>query len=127
MVNLFQADIYQDVCGEVPLSGLDYLSLTAQFMSVFSDIEKRLGTVKHPLYTHIYNNDSGLFKSERVGLTWSALFGGSQDCWRGIADSLRASNLSVSNHSIWEDLDTDSKKLSEAHERTAKHDKCSVM
>ncbi|KAH0438420.1 hypothetical protein CcaCcLH18_03407 [Colletotrichum camelliae] len=127
MVNLFQADIYQDVCGEVPLSGLDYLSLTAQFMSVFSDIEKRLGTMKHPLYTHIYNHDSGLFKSERVGLTWSALFGGSQDCWRGIADSLRASNLSVSNHSIWEDLDTDSKKLSEAHERTAKHDKCSVM
>lgn len=75
--------------GTLSLAHLPRTDMISSVHVVFSDIEKGLGSMKNPLYTHVYDNQSGLFKSKRVDLTWGSPCGSSRGCWRGIADSHR--------------------------------------
>lgn len=56
--------------GSLSLADVPRTDMISSVHVVLSDIEKGLGSMKNPLYAHVYDNQSGLFKSERVELTW---------------------------------------------------------
>jgi hypothetical protein len=56
LLNLVRYDIFADVCGKKPMSGLNYLSITMHMIMLFMSIEDRLKESQHPLYSRTYGN-----------------------------------------------------------------------
>jgi len=50
LLNLLRLDIFADVCGETPISSLNYVKITCHILWLFSQAEDRFRAARHPLW-----------------------------------------------------------------------------
>jgi hypothetical protein len=57
LLALLKAEIFRDVCGDHPLSSLNYVAVTTVFMMAFMKMEDQLAALRNPLYVRAYETD----------------------------------------------------------------------
>ncbi|KAL2015681.1 hypothetical protein VTK56DRAFT_5038 [Thermocarpiscus australiensis] len=133
LLEFAKVDIFNDICGRLPLSGLNYIWVTAVLMMHFVSIEKELRRRRNPVYVRVYETGPGPLKEKRGGLTTVALEEQDDECLRVMAEKLQEPiRAGFMNHIYWKDLGS----IAELHEKRSnaaemeegiEADACSVM
>ncbi|KAI0506199.1 hypothetical protein F5B22DRAFT_470697 [Xylaria bambusicola] len=130
LLALFKVDISNDICGDVPLSSLNYVSTMARFMVLFMQFESELDKLRNPLYVQAYETDRQWQKHKRVGLAYLALHLQDEECLRVMAHEFQNPRAGFMNHIYWEDLESTircGQQPSLKRTSGAFHDQCTVM
>ncbi|KAK7750708.1 hypothetical protein SLS62_007408 [Diatrype stigma] len=127
-LELLKSDIYNDVCGGVPLSSLNFIWVMVRFMMLFTQFEERLSQLRNPLYVRAYETDREWFQEKRLGLTVLALFEQDEECLKIMAREFESPRAGFMNHVYWEDLQGIGERMSRS--KRGEHDQtpdCTVM
>jgi len=110
VLNLLKYDLIHDVCGEGgPLSSLNYVWVTIEFMLLFSRIENELKRLRNPLWVRAYEEDPFLTREKRASLTMLALAMEDDECLRVMAEMFQNPRAGWMQHIYWEELDDEDK------------------
>ncbi|KAK7428225.1 hypothetical protein QQZ08_005291 [Neonectria magnoliae] len=130
LLEVIKLDISNDVCGTRPLSSLNYVWVTLDFLMLFTRIEERLKELKNPLYLTAYDRP-GPWKTEksRIALTDMALQLEDEECLRAMAEVFQNPRAGFMHHVYWEGLDDLSAKRPEQNKSSLDgvNDMCTVM
>lgn len=108
----FKIDILGDICGDnEPLSSLNYIWVTVQFILLFGRIEDALKSVRNPLWIKAYERDPKLMREKRASLTGLVLATEDEECLRIMAREFENPRIGFKDHIYWHDL-VDSEKMS---------------
>ena len=108
----FKIDILGDICGDnEPLSSLNYIWVTVQFMLLFGRIEDALKSVRNPLWIKAYERGPKLMREKRASLTGLVLATEDEECLRLMAREFENPRIGFKDHIYWDDL-VDSEKMS---------------
>ncbi|KAI5853289.1 hypothetical protein GGS23DRAFT_620885 [Durotheca rogersii] len=105
LLDLLKWDITNDICGDVPFSSLNYVWVTARFMILSQQFEKRLGKLRNALYVQAYETDPSWQKQKRVRLTYPALRLQDEECLRVLAREFHNPRTGFTSHIYWHDLE----------------------
>ncbi|KAI1821615.1 hypothetical protein F4861DRAFT_518110 [Xylaria intraflava] len=130
LLDLLKLDICSDICGDIPLSSLNYTWTMARFMMLFHQFEMELGKLRNPLYVRAYETDPTMRKHKRVSLTYLALHTQDEECLRVMAREFQNPRAGFMNHIYWDDLEStklcgEESRSSRGEERLP--DQCAVM
>lgn len=130
LLDLLNMDLVNDICGDAPLSSLNYVWVLAQFMMLFLQIEEELGKLRNRLYVQAYETDPKWRTHKRVVLVCLALQQEDDECLRVMAREFESHRAVFMSHIYWEDLE--SMTLQGGHPRWLKKDEgpsdqCAVM
>jgi hypothetical protein len=102
----FKIDILGDICADYePLSSLNYIWVTVQFILLFGQIEDAFKSVRNPLWIKAYERDPKLMREKRASLTGLVLATEEEECL------MRIQRIGFKDHIYWHDL-VDSEKMS---------------
>ncbi|KAF7561183.1 hypothetical protein G7046_g2947 [Stylonectria norvegica] len=105
LLEALSMDISRDVCGNLPLSSLNYVWATNHFMMLFAQIETSLKRLNNPLYVEAYGR-SGLGQdANRVALATLALNLEDDECLKVMAKQFEDMRTGFMSHIYWETLD----------------------
>ncbi|KAI1434363.1 hypothetical protein GGR50DRAFT_687666 [Xylaria sp. CBS 124048] len=130
LLELLKLDISNDICGDIPLSSLNYVWTMCRFMMLFHQFEKELSKVRNPLYVMAYETEPLWQKQKRVGLAFYALHLQDEQCLRIMAREFQNPRAGFMNHIYWDDLESTQiygEKLRAHRENDGSPDQCSVM
>ncbi|KAI0966820.1 hypothetical protein F4678DRAFT_267352 [Xylaria arbuscula] len=130
LLSLLQLDISNDICGDIPLSSLNYIWIMIRFMMLFHQFENRLRELRNPLYVQAYETDPLWKKHKRVGLAYLALHVQDEECLRVMAREFQDPRSGFMNHIYWDDLEStrlygEKPKPNRGHDELP--DQCTVM
>lgn len=119
VLDLLKADIFRDVCGDCPLSSLNYVCATTVFMMAFMKMEDELAALRNPLYVRAYETDREWRHQKRGGLTFLALNEQDDECLRVMARVFEDMRTGFMSHIYWDDLHTSDERggMSRRHQR----------
>ncbi|KAI1816979.1 hypothetical protein GGS20DRAFT_535631 [Poronia punctata] len=106
LLDLAKNDLYQDICGKVPYSSMNYVFVTMRFMMQFMQFETELRKLRNPLYVQAYETDPQWRRNERVGLAYLALEQQEDECLRVMAREFQNPRSGFMDFIYWPDLDT---------------------
>ncbi|KAF4442143.1 hypothetical protein FALBO_17303 [Fusarium albosuccineum] len=109
LLDLIKMDVANDVQGIMPLSSLNYLSVTVWFIIMFNKIEERLREARDPVYIEAFERPGPWERVKRVGLGMLALRPEHDKSLRLIAEVLESGRCGFMDYIYWEDLDTEPK------------------
>ncbi|KAF9870995.1 hypothetical protein CkaCkLH20_11412 [Colletotrichum karsti] len=126
MVDLIQLDIYDDVCGSCPQSGLDYMALTHQFILMFSYVEDKLCEMGSPLYHQMSERTPGF--GDRMHFVDQFLSENSnhQDCVKVVNEMFQRSDIRLDDFRIWKQHHDEGEVTGEP-KRAERSQECTVM
>ncbi|KAI0436552.1 hypothetical protein F4803DRAFT_541846 [Xylaria telfairii] len=104
LLELLKVDVANDICGDIPLSSLNYVWTMVRFMMQFHRFETELKKLRNPLYVQAYETDPTMQKHKRVGLAYLALHVQDDECLRVMAREFQNPRAGFMNHIYWEDL-----------------------
>jgi hypothetical protein len=105
LLHLVRRDIYEDVCGMVPLSALNYMGAMAWCIHQLGRMEIELDKIPNPLYMHVYGTRQKSRKQKRFDLVRLAVHGQDEECLRVMARELQDDRSGLHNFLYW-GLDT---------------------
>ena len=133
-LDLLKADIFADVCGHNPLSGLNYLFATVRFFTIMMMVEKQLQTLRNPIWVKAYETRQEWAKQKRVGLVYMAMESEDEECLRTMAEAFQNPRAGFLEHFYWGDIDPGQqmiRKKTKQRQKSQQHDlpdpECSVM
>ncbi|TKW55997.1 hypothetical protein CTA1_11360 [Colletotrichum tanaceti] len=131
LLEFVRVDIHNDVCGDSPISSLNYLSVTMAFLAQFMRFEEELGRVRNPLYVRAYETDQWA-RAKRMALVTLAMKDQEEECLRVMAEQFQRPRAGFMNFIYWDDLVSASERLEEVAasrrpEDPADNAACSVM
>ncbi|KAI1349493.1 hypothetical protein F5Y01DRAFT_185579 [Xylaria sp. FL0043] len=106
LLDLLKLDISNDICGDIPLSSLNYVWTMARFMILFHQFERALSELRNPLYVQAYETDPLWRKQKRVGLAYLALHLQDKECLQVMAREFQNPRTGFTNHIYWDGLDS---------------------
>ncbi|GAP86992.1 hypothetical protein SAMD00023353_2401490 [Rosellinia necatrix] len=115
LLGLLKRDVSNDICGNIPLSSLNYVMVMARFMAIFHQFEIELAKRRNPLYVQAYETDPVWKSHKRVGLAYLALHLQDEECLQVMAREFENPRAGFMNHIYWDDLET-----TELHEEEQK-------
>ncbi|KAK7417730.1 hypothetical protein QQX98_004386 [Neonectria punicea] len=126
LLEAIKLDISNDICGTRPLSSLNYVWVTFDFLMLFMRIEERLKELKNPLYLTAYDCPG---QKSRITLTDMALQLEDEECLRAMAEVFQNPRAGFMHHIYWEDLDDLSPKRPKQSKSSLDgvNDMCTVM
>ncbi|KAI5919301.1 hypothetical protein F4810DRAFT_512283 [Camillea tinctor] len=129
LLELLKWDFFQDICGDRPISSLNYIWVAARFMTLFMGFEEELKKLRNPLYVEAYETNNQMKGEKRVGLTMLALLEQDEECLRVMAKIFQEDRIGFMHHIYWDDLTSASDKLSasKASNEDEMPDACAVM
>ncbi|KAI1186813.1 hypothetical protein F5B17DRAFT_345416 [Nemania serpens] len=130
LLEMLKLDISNDICGDMPLSSLNYVWTMARFMMQFHQFEKELGRLRNPLYVQAYETDPLWRSHKRVGLAYLALHVQDDECLKVMAREFQNPRAGFMNHIYWEDLESMRLQVQKARSNKGDDelpDQCSVM
>ncbi|KAL7621943.1 hypothetical protein AAE478_007443 [Parahypoxylon ruwenzoriense] len=104
LLDLLKLDISNDICGDIPLSSLNYVWVMVRFMMLFHQFEEELGKLRNPLYVQAYETDPLWQKQKRVGLAYLALHLQDEECLHVMAREFQNPRTGFMTHIYWDDL-----------------------
>ncbi|ORX97348.1 hypothetical protein BCR34DRAFT_578009 [Clohesyomyces aquaticus] len=131
LLDLLRLDIFADVCGNHPLSSLNYVWITVHIMMLFMSFEDIFRERRHPLYVRAYEEaPPSMRRSRRAGLLMAAMADEDDEALRMFAGVFEKLRLGVMGCIYWEDLreaESGAKESAEDDEDKIPMDACSVM
>ncbi|KAI1428087.1 hypothetical protein F5Y12DRAFT_73515 [Xylaria sp. FL1777] len=106
LLGLLKLDISNEICGDLPLSSLNYVWTMARFMMQFHQFENELSKLRNPLYVQAYESDPSWRKQKRVGLTYLALHSQDEECLKVMAREFQNPRAGFMNHIYWDGLES---------------------
>jgi hypothetical protein len=104
LLALLKIDVLQDVCGEIPISALNYLSATVQLKLLFPFIENELNRLKNPTYMRA-QAAGGSATAKKLALMTLALSEEDEECLTVMAMAFDKHRTNFTTHVYWEELD----------------------
>ncbi|KAI1162817.1 hypothetical protein F5B18DRAFT_622278 [Nemania serpens] len=104
LLEMLKLDVSNDICGDIPLSSLNYVWTMARFMMLFHQFERELGKLRNPLYVQAYETDPLWRNHKRVGLAYLALHVQDEECLKVMAREFQNPRAGFMNHIYWDDL-----------------------
>ncbi|GAM43151.1 hypothetical protein TCE0_047f17726 [Talaromyces pinophilus] len=102
LLKLLRWDVFSDVCGEPPRSGMNYIWIMARRMMVFTQIANDLRREHHPIHVRAYETEEGFQTNKRIGLATLALMEEDEDCLRTMAKAFEDHRFGFKqNTSYW--------------------------
>ncbi|KAL0940552.1 uncharacterized protein CTRU02_203315 [Colletotrichum truncatum] len=99
-----KADIHNDVCGDVPISGVNYISITMRFFMQFMQFEQQLTLLRNPLYVRVYEKERQWSRAKRMGLVTLALIEQDEECLQVMAEEFQHPRCGFMNFVYWDKL-----------------------
>lgn len=107
LLEVLKFDLISDVSGEIrPVSSLNYVWVTARFMSLFLQIEDELKRRRNPLWVQAYEGDPLMTREKILSLTALALAEEDEECMEVIAEEFQSPRAGFISHVYWDDLGT---------------------
>ncbi|KAK1975498.1 hypothetical protein LZ30DRAFT_605505 [Colletotrichum cereale] len=101
LLKLVKKDIYNDVCGDSPSSGINYFWVAAAVMANCISIELELHHVKNPLFMEVYTSDT---PERRLFALSYAMTLRDEGCLQAMAGVIQQSRASLKDFVYWEDM-----------------------
>ncbi len=102
LLTFLKLDILHEISGERrPVSSLNYVWVTSNFMLLFIKIEEKLKDLRNPSYIRAYEDNSTMLRDKRVALTIEALAGEDKECMEVIAEEFQNPRAGFMNHIYW--------------------------
>lgn len=74
LLRFLRVDIFADVCGNIPLSSLNFAAITSHMTFLFLKFESKLQEARHPVWIDIYENPAPQWRRQkRVALVVTAM------------------------------------------------------
>ncbi|OAQ62046.1 hypothetical protein VFPPC_07268 [Pochonia chlamydosporia 170] len=110
LLSFVEWDVFRDVSGSVPLSGISYIGITIAFMMYFDMIEDELKRLKNPVYTRVCTTDDRLTYRQRINLGVGILAGDDEECLVATARVLEQNRSGLVDFVYWGDVEDAAKK-----------------
>ncbi|KAI7344544.1 hypothetical protein KC320_g8778, partial [Hortaea werneckii] len=105
LLDLLRVDILSDICGQHPLSALNFIWITMHMLILFSTIEDRFRTAQDPLWKEIYERRSTLPRDQkRIRLVVAAMASEDSQGLKRFADAFEKTRIGVMHHIWWPTL-----------------------
>lgn len=130
VLDLLRLDVFADVCGNHPLSSLNYVLITAHIMLMFMNIEDQFRKARHPLWVKAYENPHPKLRlQKRVALVVSAMGNEDDEAMKIFAKSFESFRAGVVSCIFWDNLRENEHgiKLPQGGHDEVDLDQCSVM
>ena len=106
LLSLLKWDFVSDICGELrPLSSLNYIWATAQFMLFFEEVEEELKRRRNPTWLRAYEEESMFMQHKRLSITMLVLSEEDDECMKVMAEVLDDSRVEFMDHVYWNGLE----------------------
>ncbi|KAK6222924.1 hypothetical protein LQW54_000735 [Pestalotiopsis sp. IQ-011] len=105
ILTYLECDLRADVCGNEPLSSLNYIWATARMHIQFGMMEDELRKRRNPTYVRAYETDKFMMQEKRTSFTAMALSGDDDECLRIMVDSFQANRVGLMQNIYWDDLE----------------------
>jgi hypothetical protein len=129
LLEQLQLDVFADVCGRDPLSSLNYVWITCQFMILFIMCEDRLRETRHPLWVRFYEQPvPQLRQQKRFALVVAMMKNEDDQALKIFAEIFENTRMGTLGYIFWDDLRTEEsgrKPAWDGHEIPT--NQCSVM
>ena len=128
LLDFLRADLFSDVCGQHPLSALNFVWITMHMLILFSTIGDKFRTAQDPLWKEIYERRSTLPRDQkRVRLVVAAM--GSEDPrgLRRFAEAFEQTRTGALHCIWWPGLRVEESGIREKGEGDDVPSDCSVM
>ncbi|KAF2821703.1 hypothetical protein CC86DRAFT_426064 [Ophiobolus disseminans] len=129
LLEMLRVDIFGDVCGNSPLSSLNFVWITCHIMFLFLEIEDQFREAHHPLWVKAYEQPSPqLRRQKRLALVVAAMTDEDDQAMKLFAKAFEKVRLGALACIFWEDLREGETGLKpEADDDEIPMDGCSVM
>ena len=108
LLRFLRVDIFADVCGNIPLSSLNFEAITSHMMFLFLKFESKLREAPHPVWIDIYENPAPQWRRQkRVALVVTAMTSEEDSFLKIFVDVFEESRIGVLAHIFWDDLQHD--------------------
>jgi hypothetical protein len=129
LLDMLRVDIFADVCGNNPLSGLNYVFITVHMMLLFMEFERRFSETRHPLWIDAYERaPPQLRRQKRLALVVAAMHDEDDQALKLFAEGFESLRLGALACRYWDDLREGETGLKpKGDEEEVPTDQCSVM
>lgn len=118
ILKFLERDVRSDVCGEHPMSSLNYVCTTAQMHLQFLKMEDQLRKRRNPTYVRAYEKTGrATMQEKRTSFTAMALGGGDDECLHIMAETFLANRRDFGLNIYWEALEGANSEQQELRER----------
>jgi len=105
LLDLLRVDVFADVCGNTPVSSLNYVWITCHIMLLFMKFEDRFLETRHPLWVKAYEHPQPqLRRQKRLALVLAAMANEDDQAMRLFAEGFESLRLGALACIFWEDL-----------------------
>ncbi|KAK2038951.1 hypothetical protein LZ31DRAFT_569729 [Colletotrichum somersetense] len=101
LLRLVKKDIYNDVCGDSPSSGINYLAVAATVLSHCASMELELDRLKLPLFMQFFSSAD---PEKRLYFLHQAMDRRDEGCLRAMAGVMETFRDSLNDFVYWEDM-----------------------
>ncbi|WEW56192.1 hypothetical protein PRK78_001629 [Emydomyces testavorans] len=106
VLTILKRDLMSDVSSVVrPLSSLNYVCVTVQFMFLFQRIEDELKRLRNPLWVEVYETNSKMAADKRATFTLLALAERNEECMEVMAKVFQDLRIGFLQHVYWDNLE----------------------
>ncbi|CAO2658337.1 Nn.00g060600.m01.CDS01 [Neocucurbitaria sp. VM-36] len=129
LLELLRVDVFADVCGNTPISSLNYVWVTCHIMLLFMEFEDRFRKIRHPLWVEAYEQPQPrLRRQKRVALVAAVMANEDEQAMRLFAEGFDSLRLGALACIFWEDLREEEYGMKpSADNDEIPADQCSVM
>ncbi|KAK2065377.1 hypothetical protein LY76DRAFT_611550 [Colletotrichum caudatum] len=101
LLRLVKKDIYNDVCGDSPSSGINYLAVAATVLSHCARMESELDRLKLPLFMQYFSSAD---PEKRLSFVHQAMDRRDEGCLQAMAGVMETFRDSLKDFVYWEDM-----------------------
>ncbi|KAI8930952.1 hypothetical protein NX059_011967 [Plenodomus lindquistii] len=112
LLDSLRADVFADVCGRDPVSGLNYVFITTHMMMLFMEFEDGLRKARHPLWVSAYEQPAPQLRlQKRVTMVVGAMADKDEDAMKIFAAAFQKLRIGAIGCLFWDDLREDENGL----------------
>lgn len=106
LLDLLRPDLFADICGNNPLSSINYVWVTCVIIILFVNIEDVFSKARHPLWVETYERSSRSWPQgrKRTVLVAQAMASADEDAMRLFAQAFEQTRGGILACVYWEDL-----------------------
>ncbi|KAF2712349.1 hypothetical protein K504DRAFT_371948 [Pleomassaria siparia CBS 279.74] len=129
LLGVLRLDVFADVCGNTPVSSLNYVWITFHIMLLFMKVEDRFRETRHPLWVKAYEHPlPRLRHQKRLALVVAAMADEDDQAMRLFAEVFESMRIGALDCIFWEHLrQEESGATPRGDDDETLADQCSVM
>ncbi|KAL5118115.1 hypothetical protein ACEQ8H_003950 [Pleosporales sp. CAS-2024a] len=112
LLDILRPDIFADVCGENPVSSINYALVTCHIMLLFMKFEGQFKARRHPLWVEAYERPPAIMRRhKRVGLITAAMAEADDEAMKIFAECFEELRMGLMGCIYWDSLRAEESEL----------------